>query len=137
MAARWAPARRWAHCRLFAGAAAEEPPRHRHESDPLHAALAEMDPDRLSPREALEALYRLKALLPVSASCRDIVRSPAMLMPATLPKAPEAAASILTDALAALANQGAQCRATRRWARSAAISPASRTTCSTPSNRSN
>ena len=30
--------------------------------------MAEMDPDRLTPREALEALYRLKALLPVSAA---------------------------------------------------------------------
>jgi DNA mismatch repair protein MutS len=28
----------------------------------LHAALAELDPDALSPREAMEALYRLKAL---------------------------------------------------------------------------
>ena len=32
--------------------------------DPLTEALAEIDPDRLSPREALEALYRLKALQP-------------------------------------------------------------------------
>jgi len=32
------------------------------ESPPLAAALAALDPDRLSPREALEALYRLKAL---------------------------------------------------------------------------
>ena len=30
--------------------------------------MTELDPDRLSPREALEALYRLKALLPVSAT---------------------------------------------------------------------
>jgi len=28
--------------------------------DPLHAALAAIDPDALSPREALDALYRLK-----------------------------------------------------------------------------
>uniref|UniRef100_UPI0022EA434E hypothetical protein n=1 Tax=Falsiroseomonas oryzae TaxID=2766473 RepID=UPI0022EA434E len=28
----------------------------------LHAALAEIDPDALSPREAQEALYRLKSL---------------------------------------------------------------------------
>jgi DNA mismatch repair protein MutS len=32
------------------------------EHAPLTAALAALDPDRLSPREALEALYRLKAL---------------------------------------------------------------------------
>jgi DNA mismatch repair protein MutS len=32
------------------------------EPAPLTAALAALDPDRLSPREALEALYRLKAL---------------------------------------------------------------------------
>ncbi len=32
------------------------------EPAPLSAALATLDPDRLSPREALEALYRLKAL---------------------------------------------------------------------------
>jgi DNA mismatch repair protein MutS len=33
--------------------------------DPLHAAVAELAPDALTPREALEILYRLKALLPV------------------------------------------------------------------------
>ena len=32
------------------------------ETDPLHAALATLDLDALSPREALDALYRLKAL---------------------------------------------------------------------------
>jgi DNA mismatch repair protein MutS len=32
--------------------------------DPLHDALALIDPDVLSPREALDALYRLKALAP-------------------------------------------------------------------------
>jgi DNA mismatch repair protein MutS len=35
------------------------------EPDPLQAALAEIDPDRLTPREALDALYRLKSLLAV------------------------------------------------------------------------
>ncbi len=34
-------------------------------ADPLHAAVAELSPDTLTPREALEILYRLKALLPV------------------------------------------------------------------------
>ncbi|HUC17691.1 MAG TPA: DNA mismatch repair protein MutS [Acetobacteraceae bacterium] len=34
-------------------------------ADPLHAAVAELAPDMLTPREALEILYRLKALLPV------------------------------------------------------------------------
>ena len=33
---------------------------------PLEDALAEIDPDRLTPREALDILYRLKTLLPVS-----------------------------------------------------------------------
>jgi DNA mismatch repair protein MutS len=32
------------------------------EIDPLREALQELDPDQLSPREALEQLYRLKAL---------------------------------------------------------------------------
>jgi len=32
-------------------------------ADPLPAAVAALDPDRLTPREALEALYRLKAML--------------------------------------------------------------------------
>ncbi|WP_458095317.1 DNA mismatch repair protein MutS [Roseomonas sp. WA12] len=32
--------------------------------DPLRAALEALDPDALAPREALEALYRLKTLLP-------------------------------------------------------------------------
>jgi DNA mismatch repair protein MutS len=53
---------------LFAGGTAEEPLPAADELDPLHAAMTELDPDRLSPREALEALYRLKALLPVSAT---------------------------------------------------------------------
>ncbi len=37
--------------------AAPDPP----EPDPVHTALADVDPDGLSPREALDALYRLKA----------------------------------------------------------------------------
>jgi DNA mismatch repair protein MutS len=42
---------------LFAASAeAEQAP------DPLLTALAEVDPDSLSPREALEQLYRLKRL---------------------------------------------------------------------------
>ena len=53
---------------LFAGANAEAPAPPADEIDPLAAAMTELDPDRLSPREALEALYRLKALLPVSAA---------------------------------------------------------------------
>jgi DNA mismatch repair protein MutS len=42
---------------LFAAATAPE-----HKPDPLASALDAMDPDRLSPREALEHLYRLKQL---------------------------------------------------------------------------
>ncbi|WP_343344377.1 DNA mismatch repair protein MutS [Sphingomicrobium sp. XHP0239] len=42
---------------LFAAAAAEE-----ESTDPLVEALSAIDPDALNPREALEALYRLKAL---------------------------------------------------------------------------
>ena len=53
---------------LFAGAITEEPLAGAGEPDPLHDAIAALDPDRLTPREALEALYRLKALLPVSAA---------------------------------------------------------------------
>jgi DNA mismatch repair protein MutS len=41
---------------LFARAPPAVPP------SPLHAELAELDPDALSPREAQDALYRLKAL---------------------------------------------------------------------------
>ncbi len=51
---------------LFAATASPElqdPPSG--EPDPVIAALAELDPDRLTPREALDALYRLKVLLPV------------------------------------------------------------------------
>jgi DNA mismatch repair protein MutS len=32
------------------------------EPDPLHAALGEVEPDTLTPREALELVYRLKRL---------------------------------------------------------------------------
>ena len=42
---------------LFAAAPPEEAV-----PDPLHAALAEIEPDTLSPREALELVYRLKRL---------------------------------------------------------------------------
>ena len=44
---------------LFAAAAEAEPP-----ADPLATALEALDPDRLTPREALEELYRLKKLAP-------------------------------------------------------------------------
>ena len=47
---------------LFAAARPPEPP----EPSRLEAALAAVDPDALTPREALEALYRLKGLLPPS-----------------------------------------------------------------------
>jgi DNA mismatch repair protein MutS len=33
------------------------------EDDPIHRALADIDPDQLSPRDALEIIYRLQALL--------------------------------------------------------------------------
>jgi DNA mismatch repair protein MutS len=35
------------------------------EPDPLTAAIAELEPDRMTPRDALDALYRLKAMLAV------------------------------------------------------------------------
>jgi DNA mismatch repair protein MutS len=51
---------------LFASAAAAaEPDTTTPEPDKVTSALAEIDPDRLTPREALEALYRLKALTTV------------------------------------------------------------------------
>jgi DNA mismatch repair protein MutS len=36
------------------------------EIDALATALAAIDPDRMTPREALDALYRLKAQFPIS-----------------------------------------------------------------------
>jgi DNA mismatch repair protein MutS len=51
-------------------AAAPGPDDHKDEApldDELRRALAGIDPDRLTPREALDALYRLKALLPAGA----------------------------------------------------------------------
>jgi DNA mismatch repair protein MutS len=60
---------------LFAqpgGAAPPAPP-----SPGLHAALAELDPDTLSPREAHEALYRLKALAESFAAQHDETVAPA------------------------------------------------------------
>jgi DNA mismatch repair protein MutS len=51
---------------LFAAAAPPEVAEPaRDEPDPVQAALAGIDPDRLTPREALDALYRLKSLLAV------------------------------------------------------------------------
>ncbi|MGH7056379.1 MAG: hypothetical protein ACREFZ_00660, partial [Acetobacteraceae bacterium] len=45
-------------------------------SDPVHAMIAEIEPDTLTPRAALDFLYRLKASLPVRTSsdslpCRE------------------------------------------------------------------
>ncbi|MDQ3079729.1 MAG: DNA mismatch repair protein MutS [Pseudomonadota bacterium] len=48
---------------LFAAAAAPEPAR-----DPIGDALGEIDPDRLTPREAMDALYALKRL---ASDCAD------------------------------------------------------------------
>jgi DNA mismatch repair protein MutS len=45
---------------LFAHAAPEPAP------DPLREALARIEPDRLTPREALTALYELKSMLSVA-----------------------------------------------------------------------
>jgi DNA mismatch repair protein MutS len=42
-------------------AAVQEPPA-KFEPSPADKALAALDPDAMSPREALEALYRLKSL---------------------------------------------------------------------------
>jgi DNA mismatch repair protein MutS len=47
---------------LFAALAPVEPAKEAAESTVLAQALAAIDPDSMSPREALEALYRLKAL---------------------------------------------------------------------------
>ena len=44
----------------------DAPPADALPTDALHDAVAAVDPDRLSPREALETIYRLKALLPVT-----------------------------------------------------------------------
>ena len=50
--------------------------------DGLRRALTEIDPDRLTPREALDALYRLKALLPAPAA------TPTPMPPAMPPPTP-------------------------------------------------
>ncbi len=47
---------------LFSVAARREPPQR--QADPVAEALAGINPDEMTPREALEALYRLKAMLP-------------------------------------------------------------------------
>ncbi len=46
---------------LFAAAPAQTTP----EVDPLIEALAALEPDKMTPRDALDTLYRLKAMLPV------------------------------------------------------------------------
>jgi hypothetical protein len=35
-------------------------------ADPVLAALTALDPDRLTPRDALAAIYKLRAMLPVA-----------------------------------------------------------------------
>ena len=44
---------------------AEACPHERSGPDPVQETLAAIDPDRLTPKEALEILYRLKSLVPV------------------------------------------------------------------------
>ncbi len=46
---------------LFAAAPRPSPPRHAPAADDVMTALAALDPDEITPREALEALYALKA----------------------------------------------------------------------------
>ena len=47
---------------LFAGSAAPEPEDLPEAEHPMATLLADIDPDALSPREALELLYKLKKL---------------------------------------------------------------------------
>jgi DNA mismatch repair protein MutS len=58
---------------LFAATAEppEPPPPATDELAPLYEALSEINPDNLSPKQALDALYQLKALVP---GCVDRVR---------------------------------------------------------------
>ncbi len=54
---------------LFAATAdQDEPAPARDDLAPLCEALSEMNPDNMSPKQALDALYRLKALAP---GCAD------------------------------------------------------------------
>jgi len=48
---------------LFAATASGMPQAMEQGPDPVRAMLAEIDPDALTPREALESLYRLKGAL--------------------------------------------------------------------------
>ena len=50
---------------LFAATPSAVPAEAPSPHDPLAAAIAALDPDRLTPRDALDALYRLKAMLAV------------------------------------------------------------------------
>lgn len=61
--ARSVPARLADDLPLFAAAKAAAPPTKASAPSPLEAALAAVDPDALTPKEALELVYRLKELL--------------------------------------------------------------------------
>jgi DNA mismatch repair protein MutS len=50
---------------------AASPPEATPEPDPLAEALAALEPDRMTPRDALDALYRLKSLLAVPDSAAN------------------------------------------------------------------
>jgi DNA mismatch repair protein MutS len=54
---------------LFAALPPTDPAPAFNPSDPVRAALEAIDPDRLSPREALDALYQLRALGVSSSEC--------------------------------------------------------------------
>ena len=57
---------------LFAGVPApDDPVTETTPEKDLWAALAEIDPDRLTPREALDALYRLKTMMPLLGGDQD------------------------------------------------------------------
>jgi DNA mismatch repair protein MutS len=62
---------------LFAAAAPQPEPTTRSDAaaDPLYSALAALDPDRLSPRQALAELYRLKSLVSVASRPEPITSS--------------------------------------------------------------
>ncbi|MBV8093598.1 MAG: DNA mismatch repair protein MutS [Acetobacteraceae bacterium] len=55
---------------LFASAEEEKPAQ---TADPVHEALAAIEPDRLTPREALDTLYRIKALLAVASTEKALI----------------------------------------------------------------
>ena len=119
---------------LFAPAASEPVSLAPLPADPLRDALQQLEPDGLSPRDALETLYRIKALAAIpQGACGGNISI--MSNPLPLPDRPEEAIELLDATLRASRPAGGRRPATQHSAASAATWAACSTMCRSGSRR--